>query len=53
MSVKVTFPEPKPMQVAKGTAGLHTLLGGCCTTVSALREASTATNPGLVKPSIG
>ena len=35
---------------AKGSAGLCTQMGGVCTTVSALREASSATGNGsLIK----
>ena len=54
MSMRVEFPEPKPVSPSKGTAGLRSHLGGCCTTVSTLMEAGKATgNARLVKKDIG
>lgn len=54
MSISVKFPPPKNVEPSKGTAGLKTLIGGSCTTVSTLMEAGKATeNASLVKKSIG
>lgn len=55
MSITVEFPEPRlRASPAKGTAGLQTHIGGVCTTVSAIKEASKAIgNESLVKKSIG
>lgn len=54
MSMKVEFPEPKVRAPSKGTAGLQTHIGGVCSTVSAIKEASKAIgNESLVKKSIG
>lgn len=50
MSIRVEFPQQKSTEIAKGTAGLQTHMGGCCTTVSAL---SVAGNRGLIKKSLG
>lgn len=52
--ISVEFSTPKKVEPSKGTAGLKTQLGGSCTTVSAVMEASKATgNPNLVKKHIG
>ena len=55
MSIRVEFPEQrKPIEPSKGSAGLQTRLGGCCTTVSALREAGKSIeNANYVKKAIG
>ena len=55
MSVSVEFPEqPKATVPSKGSAGLSTQLGGHCTTVSLLKEASKAIgNASYVKKDIG
>lgn len=53
MSISVEFPTQKRVEPAKGSAGLQTQIGGCCTTVSALMELGKATNNGkLIKKSI-
>ena len=52
--ISVEFSTPKKVEPSKGTAGLKTQLGGSCTTVSAVMEASKATgNSKLVKKHIG
>ena len=54
MSISVEFPQPKEVVPSKGTAGLRTHLGGCCTTVSIIKEAGKSTgNKSLVKKEIG
>lgn len=53
MSVKVEFPPQSVRSPSKGTAGLSTHIGGCCTTVSALMEYSkTCGNKSTVKQDI-
>ena len=53
MSISVEFPNTKPREPSQGSAGLRTHIGGACTTVSALMEASKAIhNEGFVKKSI-
>lgn len=42
MSISVEFPNTKPREPSQGSAGLRTHIGGACTTVSALMEASKA-----------
>lgn len=50
MSISVEFPNTKPREPSKGSAGLRTHIGGVCTTVSSLMEASKAIhNTGFVK----
>ena len=54
MSITVELSKPKDATPAKGSAGLHTQVGGAATTVSGLMEASRAIgNAGLVKKAIG
>lgn len=54
MSISVEFSNVTARTPSKGTAGLHTRIGGVCTTVSSLMEAGKATgNDSLVKKSIG
>lgn len=51
--MRVEFPNVKPREPSQGSAKLQTHLGGICTTVSSLKEASKAIqNNGLVKKSI-
>ena len=53
MSISVEFPTSKDIALSKGTAGLHSHLGGCCTTVSVLMEAGKSIgNVSLVKKNI-
>lgn len=53
MSISVEFPNSKPREPSKGSAGLQTQLCGFCTTVSSLMEASKAIhNKGFVKKHI-
>ncbi|MCQ2219996.1 MAG: hypothetical protein MJZ12_01310 [Prevotella sp.] len=54
MSAKVEFPNQPVRSPSKGSAGLSTHAGGCCTTVSALMEYSKASgNKSLVRHHIG
>lgn len=54
MGISVEFSKPKDATPGKGTAGMQSQMGGCCTTVSAIMEASKAIeNESLVKKSIG
>ena len=42
MGISVEFSKPRDPTPGKGSAGMPTQLGGCCTTVSALMEANKA-----------
>lgn len=54
MGISVEFSKPKDATPGKGSAGLQSQMGGFCTTVSAIMEASKAIeNESLVKKSIG
>lgn len=54
MSISVEFPNTKPREPSEGSAGLRTHIGGACTTVSSLMEASKAiNNQCFVRKSIG
>lgn len=54
MSISVEFSNTKARAPSKGSAGLPTQLGGACTTVSALMEASKAIgNESYMQKDIG